>query len=100
MGVGGEEKEEERKTFNENELRFMCSVVDLPSKKQQLQALNLLVILLPDANRDTLKVSWPHLHEAFLKAEHGISWFVAKQCDVQVGSGAKIYKERATFKGP
>ncbi|XP_012516247.1 PREDICTED: rho GTPase-activating protein 18 [Propithecus coquereli] len=28
---------------------------DLPTKKQQLQALNLLVILLPDANRDTLK---------------------------------------------
>lgn len=31
---------------------------DLPTKKQQLQALNLLVLLLPDVNRDTLKVSW------------------------------------------
>lgn len=35
---------------------------DLPTKKQQLQALNLLVILLPDANRDTLKVSSVNLH--------------------------------------
>lgn len=31
---------------------------DLPTKKQQLQALNLLILVLPDANRDTLKVSW------------------------------------------
>lgn len=28
---------------------------DLPTREQQLQALNLLIILLPDANRDTLK---------------------------------------------
>ncbi|XP_026089640.1 rho GTPase-activating protein 18-like [Carassius auratus] len=31
------------------------SVLKLPTKKQQLQALNLLVLLLPEANRDTLK---------------------------------------------
>ncbi|KAF6364047.1 Rho GTPase activating protein 18 [Rhinolophus ferrumequinum] len=31
------------------------AVHNLPTKEQQLQALNLLVILLPDANRDTLK---------------------------------------------
>lgn len=33
-----------------------ASPADLPTKKQQLQALNLLVLLLPEANRDTLKV--------------------------------------------
>ncbi|XP_051500805.1 rho GTPase-activating protein 18 isoform X2 [Myxocyprinus asiaticus] len=31
------------------------SVLKLPNKKQQLQALNLLVLLLPEPNRDTLK---------------------------------------------
>ncbi|XP_067241055.1 rho GTPase-activating protein 18 isoform X1 [Chanodichthys erythropterus] len=31
------------------------SVLKLPTKKQQLQALNLLVLLLPEPNRDTLK---------------------------------------------
>ncbi|KAM6186675.1 rho GTPase-activating protein 18 [Rhynchocyon petersi] len=36
-------------------LRAFQSVQNLPTKKQQLQALNLLVILLPVANRDTLK---------------------------------------------
>ncbi|XP_047414313.1 rho GTPase-activating protein 18 isoform X2 [Sciurus carolinensis] len=36
-------------------LRAFQAVQNLPTKKQQLQALNLLVILLPDANRDTLK---------------------------------------------
>uniref|UniRef100_A0A2R9C4L8 Rho GTPase-activating protein 18 n=1 Tax=Pan paniscus TaxID=9597 RepID=A0A2R9C4L8_PANPA len=37
-------------------LKAFQAVQNLPTKKQQLQALNLLVILLPDANRDTLKV--------------------------------------------
>ncbi|XP_006885093.1 PREDICTED: rho GTPase-activating protein 18 [Elephantulus edwardii] len=36
-------------------LRAFQAVQNLPTKKQQLQALNLLVILLPDANRDMLK---------------------------------------------
>ncbi|XP_069929709.1 rho GTPase-activating protein 18 isoform X2 [Oryctolagus cuniculus] len=36
-------------------LKAFQAVQNLPSRKQQLQALNLLVILLPDANRDTLK---------------------------------------------
>ena len=36
---------------------FFDLSADLPTRKEQLQALNLLVILLPDANRDTLKVS-------------------------------------------
>ncbi|XP_062042731.1 rho GTPase-activating protein 18 [Lepus europaeus] len=36
-------------------LKAFQAVQNLPSKKQQLQALNLLVILLPVANRDTLK---------------------------------------------
>ncbi|KAM5283099.1 rho GTPase-activating protein 18 isoform 3-T3 [Hipposideros larvatus] len=36
-------------------LKAFQDVQNLPTKKQQLQALNLLVILLPDANRDTLK---------------------------------------------
>ncbi|XP_073931068.1 rho GTPase-activating protein 18 isoform X4 [Castor canadensis] len=36
-------------------LKAFQAVQNLPTKKQQLQALNLLVILLPDANRDTLK---------------------------------------------
>lgn len=33
-----------------------CVITELPTKKQQLHALNLLVLLLPEANRDTLKV--------------------------------------------
>ncbi|KAM8788743.1 rho GTPase-activating protein 18 isoform 2-T2 [Rhynchonycteris naso] len=36
-------------------LKAFQAVQNLSTKKQQLQALNLLVILLPDANRDTLK---------------------------------------------
>ncbi|KAM5324920.1 rho GTPase-activating protein 18 isoform 3-T4 [Glossophaga mutica] len=36
-------------------LQAFQAIQNLPTKKQQLQALNLLVILLPDANRDTLK---------------------------------------------
>ncbi|XP_025781505.1 rho GTPase-activating protein 18 isoform X2 [Puma concolor] len=36
-------------------LKAFQAVQNLPTKRQQLQALNLLVILLPDANRDTLK---------------------------------------------
>lgn len=34
----------------------LCVFTELPTKKQQLHALNLLVLLLPEANRDTLKV--------------------------------------------
>ncbi|KAF1463746.1 Rho GTPase-activating protein 18, partial [Spheniscus demersus] len=37
-------------------LKAFQDVQSLPMKKQQLQALNLLVLLLPEANRDTLKV--------------------------------------------
>ncbi|XP_050565990.1 rho GTPase-activating protein 18 isoform X2 [Cygnus atratus] len=37
-------------------LKAFQDVQNLPTKKQQLQALNLLVILLPEANRDTLKI--------------------------------------------
>ncbi|XP_029338357.1 rho GTPase-activating protein 18 isoform X3 [Mus caroli] len=36
-------------------LKAFQAVQNLPTRKEQLQALNLLVILLPDANRDTLK---------------------------------------------
>uniref|UniRef100_A0A663M1K7 Rho GTPase-activating protein 18 n=1 Tax=Athene cunicularia TaxID=194338 RepID=A0A663M1K7_ATHCN len=36
-------------------LKAFQNVQNLPTKKQQLQALNLLVLLLPEANRDTLK---------------------------------------------
>lgn len=36
-------------------LNTFIAVNNLPTKKQQLQALNLLVLLLPEANRDTLK---------------------------------------------
>lgn len=36
-------------------LKAFQAVQNLPTKNEQLQALNLLVILLPDANRDTLK---------------------------------------------
>ncbi|XP_041661947.1 rho GTPase-activating protein 18 isoform X2 [Cheilinus undulatus] len=36
-------------------LNAFLAVNNLPTKKQQLQALNLLVLLLPEANRDTLK---------------------------------------------
>ncbi|XP_023614919.1 rho GTPase-activating protein 18 isoform X2 [Myotis lucifugus] len=36
-------------------LKAFQAVQNLPTKKQQLQALNLLVLLLPDVNRDTLK---------------------------------------------
>ncbi|XP_010178240.1 PREDICTED: rho GTPase-activating protein 18 [Mesitornis unicolor] len=37
-------------------LKAFQDVQNLPTKKQQLQALNLLVLLLPEANRETLKV--------------------------------------------
>ncbi|NXE24531.1 RHG18 protein, partial [Ardeotis kori] len=37
-------------------LKAFQDVQNLPTKKQQLQALNLLILLLPEANRDTLKV--------------------------------------------
>ncbi|NXX11728.1 RHG18 protein, partial [Podargus strigoides] len=37
-------------------LKAFQDVQNLPMKKQQLQALNLLVLLLPEANRNTLKV--------------------------------------------
>ncbi|XP_054249079.1 rho GTPase-activating protein 18 [Indicator indicator] len=37
-------------------LKAFQDVQNLPTRKQQLQALNLLVLLLPEANRDTLKV--------------------------------------------
>ncbi|CAN9507740.1 unnamed protein product [Ophioblennius macclurei] len=37
-------------------LNAFIAVNKLPTKKQQLQALNLLVLLLPEASRDTLKV--------------------------------------------
>ncbi|XP_034018098.1 rho GTPase-activating protein 18 [Thalassophryne amazonica] len=37
-------------------LSAFIAVNKLPTRKQQLQALNLLVLLLPEANRDTLKV--------------------------------------------
>ncbi|XP_060046468.1 rho GTPase-activating protein 18 isoform X2 [Erinaceus europaeus] len=36
-------------------LKAFQTVQNLPTRKQQLQALNLLIILLPDANRETLK---------------------------------------------
>ncbi|CAK6962571.1 rho GTPase-activating protein 18 [Scomber scombrus] len=36
-------------------LNAFTAVIMLPTKKQQLQALNLLILLLPEANRDTLK---------------------------------------------
>uniref|UniRef100_A0AAY4DW78 Rho-GAP domain-containing protein n=1 Tax=Denticeps clupeoides TaxID=299321 RepID=A0AAY4DW78_9TELE len=36
-------------------LSAFISVLKLPTKKQQLQALNLLVLLLPESSRDTLK---------------------------------------------
>lgn len=48
--------------FNEQMKRRRCTFLpvcvftELPTKKQQLQALNLLVLLLPQANQDTLKV--------------------------------------------
>ncbi|CAM2111775.1 rho GTPase-activating protein 18 isoform X2 [Caretta caretta] len=37
-------------------LKAFQHVQNLPTKKHQLQALNLLVLLLPEANRDTLKI--------------------------------------------
>ncbi|XP_068794360.1 rho GTPase-activating protein 18 isoform X2 [Struthio camelus] len=37
-------------------LKAFQDVQNLPTRNQQLQALNLLVLLLPEANRDTLKV--------------------------------------------
>ncbi|XP_033916905.1 rho GTPase-activating protein 18 isoform X3 [Melopsittacus undulatus] len=40
-------------------LKAFQDVQKLPTKKQQLQALNLLVLLLPEANRDTLKADVP-----------------------------------------
>ena len=53
----------------------MCVFTELPTKKQQLQALNLLVLLLPDANRDTLKVD-PHSEWIFTRRNFppGTTW--------------------------
>ncbi|XP_070589593.1 rho GTPase-activating protein 18 isoform X2 [Erythrolamprus reginae] len=42
--------------FTVEYLKAFQDVQKLPTKKQQLQALNLLVLLLPEGNRDTLKV--------------------------------------------
>ncbi|XP_077442789.1 rho GTPase-activating protein 18 isoform X5 [Stigmatopora argus] len=43
-------------------LNAFVSVNKLPTKKQQLQALNLLVLLLPEANRDSLKALTEFFH--------------------------------------
>lgn len=40
----------------EKKTSLHCVIIELPTKKQQLHALNLLVLLLPEVNRDTLKV--------------------------------------------
>lgn len=50
-------------------LRAFQTVQNLPTKNQQLQALNLLVILLPDANRDTLKALLEFLQRVIDKRE-------------------------------
>ncbi|KAK1889391.1 Rho GTPase-activating protein 18 [Dissostichus eleginoides] len=43
-------------------LNAFFAVNKLPTKKQQLQALNLLILLLPEANRDTLKALVEFFH--------------------------------------
>lgn len=72
---------------------------DLPTRKQQLQALNLLVILLPDANRDTLKVS-RFIYVKYPSELRGvISHYLVKQSDVFMEVFlVKCLKERPTFK--
>ncbi|XP_054993084.1 rho GTPase-activating protein 18 isoform X2 [Sorex araneus] len=50
-------------------LRAFQTVQSLPTRTQQLQALNLLVILLPDANRDTLKALLEFLQRVIDKRE-------------------------------
>ncbi|XP_076872704.1 rho GTPase-activating protein 18 isoform X2 [Brachyhypopomus gauderio] len=46
------------------------SVLKFPTKKQQLQALNLLVLLLPDSSRDTLKALLEFLQRVIDHKEH------------------------------
>ena len=70
---------------------------DLPTRKQQLQALNLLVILLPDANRDTLKVSGFIYIKYPSEKQRNFSVFVAKQCGVFMDLFAVGYKEKTDF---
>lgn len=68
-------------------LDFFHLSADLPTRKEQLQALNLLVILLPDANRDTLKVSWLIYAKYPLEGRRAIlSLFVGKQFDACFGN--------------
>ncbi|XP_055981991.1 rho GTPase-activating protein 18 isoform X2 [Sorex fumeus] len=50
-------------------LRAFQTVQNLPTRNQQLQALNLLVILLPDSNRDTLKALLEFLQRVIDKRE-------------------------------
>lgn len=50
-------------------LKAFQNVQKLPTRTQQLQALNLLVILLPDANRDTLKALLEFLQRVIDKRE-------------------------------
>ncbi|XP_054553793.1 rho GTPase-activating protein 18 isoform X2 [Talpa occidentalis] len=50
-------------------LKAFQAVQNLPTRRQQLQALNLLVILLPDANRDTLKALLEFLQRVIDKRE-------------------------------
>lgn len=76
---------------------FFHLSADLPTKKQQLQALNLLVILLPDANRDTLKVSWLRLPSLSLRTKQtSFSWFVAKH-DMIMEVLVVVSKEKTCF---
>ncbi|KAL4649094.1 rho GTPase-activating protein 18 isoform X1 [Arapaima gigas] len=51
-------------------LSAFTSVLKLPTRKQQLQALNLLVLLLPQASRDTLKVLLEFFQRVIDHKEH------------------------------
>uniref|UniRef100_A0A672MAS5 Rho GTPase activating protein 18 n=1 Tax=Sinocyclocheilus grahami TaxID=75366 RepID=A0A672MAS5_SINGR len=78
------------------------SVLKLPTKKQQLQALNLLVLLLPEPNRDTLKVrhtftAWRCSDDSFLLSQ--IPKFILNQVRKQnMENQRKMNRDRAVKK--
>uniref|UniRef100_A0A8C4R7D2 Rho GTPase activating protein 18 n=1 Tax=Eptatretus burgeri TaxID=7764 RepID=A0A8C4R7D2_EPTBU len=51
-------------------LAAFTSIQDIPSQKQQLQALNLLIMLLPDPNRDMLQALLVFLHKVCIHEKY------------------------------
>lgn len=70
---------------------------DLPTKKQQLQALNLLVILLPEANRDTLKVSGRYLPHPSERSREQSLLIGCGKTDILMEIVVVLHREKTCF---